>query len=349
MTKIEAQKRVREWLVSSPSHSQAQLAKAVAINAATLSTFMSGKCEKRTETRAIEVLAAFFHIEDRRVDLLPEPDFIRTRQAKRIENFISMIHVSKSIGVLHGSSGIGKTLTIENYKRDNPSVYYIPINPLIRTKSQFFLTIAWIVLGKQKVPNAGMVFDEVAVKAATQGALFVIDDAHLLYTDRSVDDSAFEIIRTLNDRGIAFIVSGNGSLRDKVTQTSKAEFYQQFASRAKVQEISHNFVESDVRDIVDSVLQNKKYSEDVFEFLYKMTNRFYGSLRVMVNTLQLAAFNANARNEALTRAHLKSASTHIISTIKPEAKIKGRVHAKKTENQDRESLDTEKELASAVA
>jgi len=343
------QRRVMAWLNNDPTRSQAQLAKATDMNAATLSTFLTGKCQPRTDMRVIESLEAFFRLEDQRVDLLPEPDFIETRQAKRIRNFISMIHVSRGIGVLHGSSGIGKTITIEAYKRDNPSVYYIPINPMIRAKHQFFLALTWIVLGKQSAGNAGMVFDEIAVKASTQGALFVIDDAHLLYTERSVDDSAFEIIRTLNDRGIAFLVCGNGSLRDKVTQTNKAEFYQQLASRSKVQEISHTFVEDDVRAVIDSVLQGNNYTEEVFQFLYDMTNRFYGSLRVMVNTLQLAAFNANSRNEALTRAHLKSASSHVISVLKPEAKTKGKFNVQKTRNTNQESVDTGKEPASVAS
>ena len=344
--RVEAQGRVMAWLNNGPTRSQAQLAKATDMSSATLSTFLTDKCQPRTDRRVIEVLEAFFRLEDQRVDLLPEPDFIYTRQAKRIRNFISMIHVSCGIGVLHGSSGIGKTKTIEAYMRDNPSVYYIPINPMIRTKNRFFLALAWTVLGKQSASNGGMVFDEIAAKASTQGALFVIDDAHLLYTEKSTDDSAFEIIRTLNDRGIAFIVAGNGSLRDKVTQTNKAEFYQQFASRSKVQEIPHTFIEGDVRAVIHSVLQGNACSDEVFEYLYDMANRFYGSLRVMVNTLQLAAFNAHSRNEALTRSYLESASSHVISVLKPKAKTKGKFHAQKTRNNNQEPVHTKTESAS---
>lgn len=116
--RVKVQGRVMAWLHGGPARSQAQLAKAININPATLSTFLTGKCQSGTDKRAIEVLEAFFKLEDQRVDLLPEPDFIYTRQARRVQNFISMIHVSRGIGVLHGSSGIGKTITIKDYMRD---------------------------------------------------------------------------------------------------------------------------------------------------------------------------------------------------------------------------------------
>jgi len=345
--------RVIGWLNDDPTRSQAQLAKTVVISTGALSAFLTGTYKAQNDINIIEKLEAFFRLEDQRVDLLPDPQFVETRQSKRIRNFISMIHISRGIGVLHGSSGIGKTMTVRNYMEDNPSVYYIPVNPMIRSKTQFFMALAWTVLGKSNVSNAGVMFDNIATKASAQGALIVIDDAHLLYTEKSSNDSPFEIIRTLNDRGIAFIVTGNGSLRDKVTQTNKAEFYQQLASRSKIQEIPHTFTEADVRSVIESVLRGKAYKKEVFDYLYDMANRFFGSLRIMVNTLQLASFNASSMNEKLTRSHLEIAASHVISVLKPEGKSKKKgpanVQRQGTVDSDPQRIDSEEEQASCVA
>ena len=208
--RTKMQGRVMAWLNHDPTLSQAQLAKATDMSPATLSTFLTGKCKPNTDIRTIDKLEAFFKLEDLRIDLLPEPCFVETSQARRIRNFISMIQITRGIGVLHGSSGIGKTKTTKKYIQDNSSVYYIAVNPMIRSKNQFFLALAWTILGLAKASNGGLVFDRIATKAGTQGALIVIDDAHLLYTEKSANDSPFEIIRTLNDRGIAFILAGNG-------------------------------------------------------------------------------------------------------------------------------------------
>lgn len=347
----DMEKRVMRWLGQDATRSQAKLAKAASMSTASLSTFLSGTYKAASDRSIIDRLESFFKLEDQRIDLLPDPEFIETRQSKRIRNFISMIHISRGIGILIGSSGIGKTMTVEDYMRDNPSVYYIPVNPMIRSKTQFFLNLAWTVLGKISVNNGGMVFDEIAMKVSAQGGMIIIDDAHLLYTEKSSNDSPFEIIRTLNDRGIAFIVAGNESLRDKVTQTNKAEFYQQLASRSKIQQIPHTFIEADIRSVIDSVLQDKPYTDEVFQYLYDMANKFYGSLRVMVNTLQLASFNANSRNEQVMRSHLETAASHVISVLKPEAKTKpkGKRYVQKTGNQNQEPVDTEKEPASLAS
>ena len=323
----ELQERVMVWQQVDPTRSQELLAKSACLNPATLSTFLTGKCAPKTDHNVIEKLEAFFRLADQRVDLLPDPEFVLTRQAKRILNFISLAHVTRGINILHSSSGCGKTTTVKAYMKDNTNTYYIPVNPMIRSKTEFFKALAWTILGRKSIGCAGMVFDEIATKCSEQGALIFVDDAHLLYTERGTNDSAFEIIRTLNDRGIGFIVSGNGSLRDKVTQTNKEEFYQQLASRSKIQQIPHQFTEADVGLVVESVLQGKTCPKDVFEYLYEMTNKFYGSLRIAVETLKLAALTASSMNEKLMVSHLKLAADQVLATLKPEAK--GNAHAKK--------------------
>ena len=350
--RADIQERVIRWLNHDPARSQAQLAKATGLNPGTLSTFLTSKCAPRTDLNAIEKLEAFFRLSALRFDLLPEPDYVETRQAKRIRNFISLAHVTRGINIIHSSSGCGKTKAEKEYMKDNPNVYYIPVNPLIRSKTEFFKALAWTILGRTKISCAGMVFDEIATKCAEQGALIIVDDAHLLYTDRGTNDSAFEIIRTLNDRGIGFVVSGNGSLRDKVTQTSREEFYQQLASRSKIQEIPHQFTEGDVQLVIESVLQGKSCSKDVFQYLYNMTNRFYGSLRIAVETLKLASLNAHARTEALTVSHLELAAGQVLATLKPEAKggeQRGKEKKQRTSDSDSQRIDEQEERSRHTA
>ena len=80
----ELQGRVMVWQQGDPTRSQAQLAKSASLNSTTLSTFLTGKCAPKTGHNVIEKLEAFFRLADQRVDLLPDPEFVLTRQAKRI-------------------------------------------------------------------------------------------------------------------------------------------------------------------------------------------------------------------------------------------------------------------------
>ena len=337
------------WINADPTRSQAQLARAINISSSAMCSFLGGTY-KGKDDNIIEKLEDFFALENQRMDLLPDPSYINIRQAKKIEQYLSMIHVSKKIGVMYGSSGIGKTMGLFEYKKEHASVFYLPVNPMIRSKGAFFRAVCFTVLGQSwSRGDEGRAFEKLAAHAGTQGALIIIDDAHLLYTEKSTNDSPFEIIRTLNDRGIAFIVCGNDTVRDKVTETNKQEFYQQFASRANLYEVDHYFTEPDVRDVITAVL-GEKPREDIFDWLYDMTNKFYGSLRIMVNALQMAAFNATSRNEPLCVAHLEAASSTLISILKHEFKStyrpKGKQHAQKTNSgEDRESLRRQVKLA----
>lgn len=351
--------RVQVWLKADPLRSQAALARSIGVSGSALSGTLAGKYTGNTGL-VVEKLERFFEMETQKLDLLPDPEYAKTRNAKRIHNFVAMVHLQARVGVMIGSSGIGKTMALVQYARDanarsrdrNQTVYYIPINPMIRSKGAFFRALSQRVLGDTTVKDEYSTFERIANRVSTQNGLIILDDAHLLYTEKSTNDSPFEIVRTLNDRGFGFIISGNPSLRDKVTETHHMEFYQQLASRSKLLQVNHAFSEGDVRDIIEPMLGGVRIRREVFDYLFALANRYYGSLRMMVNTLQLAAFNANSMNEPLSLSHLESACEHNMLVEKPEfrnsQKAKRRVHGKKAAGADREQEHGEEEPASAA-
>jgi predicted ATPase len=86
-------------------------------------------------------------------------------------------------------------------------------------------------------------YNRLAKVASEKGALIILDDAQTLNNKGTTNTTVFEVIRALFDEGIGFVISGNGKVREAVTETDTEELYQQFASRARQFEIKSDFSE----------------------------------------------------------------------------------------------------------
>jgi len=250
---------------------------------------------------------------------------VGTVQTRITTNFVTATHAMRSIGILLGTAGIGKTVSVNEYASGKATVVYIHANPFIRSKSQF-LDVLCRMLGIRGVKNSGVAFERVKEICAQKDILLVVDDAHELSTVTSKNTTVFEIIRSLNDAGVAILLIGNEDLHDDVWQTNSRAFYQQFISRAEMCRLDDSFSREDTDAVIQSVIAGK-IAPEISEELHRLAEQYIGSLRIMKKILVLAALRA--RGGRLTMQHIENAMKNKFLKLKPKyeklKRIKGRV------------------------
>jgi DNA transposition AAA+ family ATPase len=305
--------KANEWL-SKPENSQNKLALGAGLSSGTISPFMRGTYTGNNLAVA-EQLDKFFEMEFQRRGTERNKTFVRTRQSNAVINACIQAHAYNNMTVLIGDSGIGKTMGLREYAK-NPNVYYIQCNPFMRGRTGFLQQLC-ISLNLPAMGNQIASYNRLAKVASEKGALIILDDAQTLNNKGATNTTVFEVIRALFDEGIGFVISGNGKVRETVTETDTEELYQQFASRARQFEIKSDFTEEDVKNIFFQIV-GEELEPDQFNFLYELSIKFYGSLRLAASILELALNRAKFKKIPLSLRLLQDASKHNVSQMKPQ-------------------------------
>lgn len=341
-------KLIKEWQEENSANSDAALARATAISGSTMSQIKRGIYTGDVE-KMLAVLENFFEMQRQRLALNPQPAFQQTVNGQRVIRFVNTVHVGRSIGVITGSAGIGKTMALRHYAATTPSAVYIQVNPLHRSSRQFIQTLC-MALDLRGSRDTAVAFDRLMTTASTRGTLFILDDMQSLFSgrDASSGGTILELIRALHDGGAAVVISGNRSLSDRVTRTEDEAFYQQFASRAYILAVPDALPREDVGAVAADLL-GKAAPDQFIDYLHGVASRYYGSLRLAARILAQAAIRAQAQGGTLTMRHLQDAAKLMASQLKPEfrnQKTGGIVRVEKTAGGDSDA-EPEEQRASA--
>lgn len=125
--RIEAARRYLE----ESGESQNSLAKAAGISGSTLSNILAEKYAGSYEEVLLKIEDAMNRKEEKERVRFKAPEFVETSISKKIMralNDAAGVSVPR-ITVLHGDSGIGKTKTLEEFKRINPTSILVKIRP----------------------------------------------------------------------------------------------------------------------------------------------------------------------------------------------------------------------------
>lgn len=334
------QGKANEWL-SLPGNSQNKLILGAGLPSKTLSPFLRG-IYPGNKLVVADQLDKFLEMESQRKGNERQRVFVRTRQSNAIINACIQAHAFNSMSVLIGDSGVGKTMALREYAK-NANVYYIQCNPFMRGRTGLMQQLC-IALNLPASGNSISSYNRLIKVASEKGILIILDDVQTLNNKGSTNTTAFEVIRSLFDEGVGFVISGNGKVRETVTETDTEELYQQFASRARSFEIKSDFTEEDVLSVVRQITE-KELQPDQFQFLYELAVKFYGSLRLVASILELAIIRAKHKKIPLSLQLLKDASKHNVSQIKPQYRIKKKLGVKikneQLSNQDNNSKKLE--------
>lgn len=170
--------------------------------------------------------------------------FVMTGISKSVWQALEYGRIQRTISVIYGDAGIGKTRTMREWSKDKTDVIVVTANPAVKSPKGFFKLLA-----RQLKTIAQGSLDDIVIdimdKLMMSDRTIVIDEAQHLVRE------TLELVRSINDATeTAIILMGNEVIYSKMIGKQQAEFAQLFTRIGMRKHLlTDNFVERDVSSI----------------------------------------------------------------------------------------------------
>lgn len=253
---------------------QSEIARELGISAGLLSDFLSGNY--KAPHTVIPKIEQLLSVQAKKEVAPKEPPFSKTNVSEIVMNTISYCHIRGKIGVVYGDPGIGKTMAIREYLKNNQLAIGISISPSYSSMSGVNELIADALGVRQRV--ARKIYAEIVAKLKNSGRVIIIDEAQHL-TVRTLDH-----LRCMADEsGVGLCLVGNDAVYSKLTGTGQADFAQLFSRIGMHKQVlTNNISKEDVKQVFGDELD-----DEALELLFRISRTHYGlrgAVNVFVNT-----------------------------------------------------------------
>lgn len=206
---------------------QTALAKQCGLSGSAVSQWI--KCTYRGDNEAVESkLSAWLQSRKAGAEVVDStgPRWVPTPTSAAIERALVYARARPSIAVIYGSSGVGKTTTIERYAKESTSVWMVTVSPSIASMPAMLREIcSALELHGSGWRNRDMSRDIKARLKGTNG-LLVIDEAQHLAVQ------AVEEIRSIHDAAkVGLVLCGNEKVYTVLTGGNRSAVFAQLFSR----------------------------------------------------------------------------------------------------------------------
>lgn len=227
------------------------------------------------------------------------PPFQRTPTAGEVQTVCMYAQALRDFGCIVGPPGGGKTWALKDYRKNNPNVWLVTVEPLIKTASAIMQEIG-TVMGLQeksttRLPRAIGTFTE------DKQGLLIVDEAQIL------DVAGLEQLRALNKdgEGLAIVICGNVGILSKLEGLSKSNA--QLYSRVGGRKLFNGSTQDDISAIL-AAWGVGDAREDAF---LRVIAAKPGHLRNIDKCLKRANVLANGQGVPRTVEHLKAAWSNL--------------------------------------
>lgn len=246
-----------------------------------LSLWLGSKYERGDVGKMEAQISEFFRILDAQqaqpvytspVTVGPER-YVPTSISRKMYNKIQYTQITKGVGIIHGDSGIGKTVTAAKYVEDNPSTaIYIDVDPVTGVLSRFIRRLA----EELKIPHnrdQGYLLDEIKAKLLGTNIVLIIDEAqHLKYTTMELITRWTDPHPLTHKPGIGIALVGNSQIYDRMSRRNKFGMYDQQMNRSRPMGFSRmQLTREDVSLLFPGVGEAGREQEA--SFLYELCHR----------------------------------------------------------------------------
>ena len=261
----------------------AEFADAAGVKPGTLTSWASGNYNNGKPPAAM--IAKLTLYLDTRAERLAskkdEPGFVMTPTAERIDAILTDAQFGPEIVCIAGNAGIGKTITLNQYRQKRSNVWMMTMRPSIRSPNNLVSRLAQIMDVERKI--APEITDTIGARVVDTGGLIVIDEAQNL-TSTMLDE-----LRYIYDiYGVGLALVGNLTLHGHVAGgkagSARKPAFAQINSRIGFREIFKKPMPGDIEAILDSWDVVDAESRKILRNIAAKA----GGLREMVKTLSSA-------------------------------------------------------------
>lgn len=201
--------------------------------------------------------------------------FVMTGISKSVWQSLEYGRIQRTISVVYGDAGIGKTRTMQEWAKDKTDVIIVTANPAVKSPKGFCKLLA-----RQLKTTAQGSLDDIVMdimdKLMLSDRTIVIDEAQHLTRE------SLELVRSINDAaGTAIVLMGNEIIYSKMLGKQQAEFAQLFTRIGMRKHLlTDNFVENDVMEIFQ--VEDKASSSFLLE-MCRSKFSLRGAIHVYIN------------------------------------------------------------------
>lgn len=254
---------------------QVHFGKLVGVGESTISRWLKGNYPSPEKIDAR--VADFLEKEAAREQITETKDisFAMTAISKQVWTALEYGRIQRTISVIYGDAGIGKTRTMKEWAADKTDVIVVTANPAVKSPKGFFKLLA----RQLKTTTRGSIDDivvDIMDKLMLSDRTIVIDEAQHLVRE------TLELIRSINDAtGTAIVLMGNEIIYSKMLGKQQAEFAQLFTRIGMRKHLlTDYFTESDVKAIFGA--EDPKATSYLLE-LCRSKFSLRGAIHVWVN------------------------------------------------------------------
>lgn len=264
--------------------SQSDVATATSTSTAMISQFLKNKYQNMAG--AASTYWNYLQLERRRAISPKKPGFVMTSVSADIFGALSYVELNKSIGLIVGKSGIGKTVTLEQFASRNRQKVTM-ISAHARTEKAMLDKLSYAVTGKRSGGTISDMTENLIRTLSGTNRIIIIDEAQRMLK------YALEAVRAISDEaGIGLVLAGTPELLDRLD----GEGFEHIRNRASVTKRYENL--RSIEDI-ELVFEEAALEPEALQFLYRLA-RGKESLRGAVHLYVYAANFCLANNRELT-------------------------------------------------
>lgn len=276
MTHEQLVERIRT-LQKESGLAQVKIAQQVGVSESTFSLWLKGKYanEDTIDAKVREYLQKNEQREE--ICKVSDLEFVQTEVARRVGNVLEYCRLQRTMGVVYGDAGVGKTRTIEHWKRGKSDVHVVTACPAFSSPKPFLKLLA----RELKTSLSGGVDDmflDILDKLSGSDKTIVVDEAQHL------NRKTLEMVRSINDMTqVAVVLVGNELVYSKLTGKQEAEFAQLFTRLSMRNHVrSELFTRGDIEEIFGEI------AGDALDYLLKVSRSRYalrGAIHLYLNAL----------------------------------------------------------------
>ncbi|MDX2110593.1 MAG: AAA family ATPase [Verrucomicrobiota bacterium] len=299
--------KVRATIASGTT--QSDLAKAIGISQAALSTWQRGIYEGSNdaiETAVAKYYAGEEYSRERNEIIVKDPPFFKSPTSERIWPVLRYNHLRGGMVAIVGGSGFGKSSTYDEYRRQHPNVWRV-----IATEASGSVTAMLLAICDQigiQLTRKGKADVERAIleKLTRSRGLLIIDEGQYLeraclfelagLREKAIDGDP-------EGRGIGIVVSGN----EQIWKTIKSAYSQLFSRFGAPLSLSR-IREGDIDACIDAWATALAYDlQPATREKLRAIGNEPGALRNIAETMRFAAFLAAGAHTSINHGLIEAA------------------------------------------
>ncbi|NAW59290.1 MULTISPECIES: AAA family ATPase [unclassified Vibrio] len=296
---------------SSEKLSNRKIAKESDIDEGILSKLLNNKPYTGDTKAQLQKLETWLNTRSTRIEEfadthLKEPEFLMLPTAETIWKLMDMARTMRRWSMVYEGSGIGKTVTAEEYQRQHNNVWIVTASNLCKSARAILSELCERM--QIKATNMTVYRMQKAIAQALDGSngLIIIDEAQYL------SDDVLNGLRILAERKCGVFLLGNDVVRSRMSAARSQVNLNPIWSRMIRPTCIKTATKADIRHYMQAWGIT---DESLFQAAYNIVPNTTGQLRTLGDMIMLASSSATRNQEALTPKHLTAAHHYLKESI----------------------------------